>query len=65
MLAISLHPVQPQRVQERRQSLHHTQNGEREEEPHRKHDENHDCLPDKAGCGEEGVLDRHGVEHFG
>lgn len=51
-------------MQECRQAFHDTQNRQREEEPHGKHDKDHDGLSDEARCGEEGVRDGHGVQHF-
>lgn len=56
-------PVQSQRMQEGRQALHDTQDGQGEDKPHRKHDDGEDDTDDArlAECALEG----HVVQHLG
>ena len=63
VLAVRLNPMQPQRMQERRKTLHQTQNAQRQPEP-RGTDEDANDNPDDAGH----VLDnsdRHVPENLG
>ena len=52
-------------MQEGRQTLHNTENGNGQSEPHGEHHKHHKGLHDEATFEQEGVFDRHLVEHFG
>jgi len=55
--------MQPQRMQKRRQPLHHTQNSQRQDKPHPKHPHREND-PDHPGHPERS-LQGHVIKHFG
>lgn len=59
--------MQSKRVQEGRQSLHDTQDGEREDEPGRKHEDEEEGREDArvGSLGGEGALEGHVVQNLG
>lgn len=65
MLAVGFNPVETQSVQESRKTLHDTKDRNGEEEPHGEHDEDEDGADDAVALVQEGVVDGHGVQHFG
>lgn len=64
MLAHRLDPVQPQRVQHRTRTLHHTQDKHRQREPKVECGDNHDDAQRGPDLGEGGG-ERHFPEHDG
>ena len=63
MLTIRLHPMQPQRMQELRQPLHHTQDRHRQREP--QYPNHHQPNRPANSAPAKRVLDGHAPEHLG
>lgn len=64
MLPVRLHPVQTQRMQERGQTLHNTQDEDREGEPHAEHHKDGNCSKHPSARIRENTFEGHTPKHL-